>query len=208
MRTLKEPEERRNEILDVSERLFFTKGYSQTTVQDILNEVGLAKGTFYYYFKSKDEVLDAIINRELDRRIERARQIIKDTGVATVDKLYLVLMDQHQADEQNPEMLEHFHRPSNAEMHQKSMIQVIKRLAPVLAEVVMEGIREGIVSTEYPLESTQILLASSSVLFDEGLFIWSDEEKVRMGKAFLQTMEQILGTKPGTFDNIMKIITG
>jgi AcrR family transcriptional regulator len=62
MRVIKEPEERRNEILDTAETLFFTKGYGKTTVNDILQAIGIAKGTFYYYFKSKEEVMDAVLS--------------------------------------------------------------------------------------------------------------------------------------------------
>ena len=53
-RIVKEADERRNEILDAAETLFTEKGYSKTTIIDILNQVGIAKGTFYYYFKSKE----------------------------------------------------------------------------------------------------------------------------------------------------------
>ena len=52
-RIIKEADERRNEILDAAETLITEKGYSKTTIIDILNQVGIAKGTFYYYFKSK-----------------------------------------------------------------------------------------------------------------------------------------------------------
>jgi len=45
MRIIKDPEERKIEILDTAERLFTTKGYKQTTILDILNEIGIAKGT-------------------------------------------------------------------------------------------------------------------------------------------------------------------
>ncbi len=53
-RIVKEADERRNEILDAAETLFTEKGYSKTTIIDILNQVGIAKGTFYYYFNNSD----------------------------------------------------------------------------------------------------------------------------------------------------------
>ena len=69
MRIVKEAEERRNEILDAAERLFSGKGYNHTTINHILDEVQIAKGTFYYYFKSKEEVMDAIIDRVNSRDV-------------------------------------------------------------------------------------------------------------------------------------------
>ena len=57
MRVVKEAEERRNEILDVAERLFGTKGFDNTSTNDILKEIGIARGTLYYHFKSKEDIL-------------------------------------------------------------------------------------------------------------------------------------------------------
>ena len=66
-RTVKEPDIRRNEILDVAQQFFYTKGYEQTSVQDIIDQVGIAKGTFYHYFGSKVELLDELIERMTDQ---------------------------------------------------------------------------------------------------------------------------------------------
>ena len=74
-RIVKEADERRNEILDAAETLITEKGYSKTTIIDILNQVGIAKGTFYYYFKSKEEVMDAIIERFIEQDVQKARLI-------------------------------------------------------------------------------------------------------------------------------------
>ena len=63
MRVVKEAEERRSEILDVAEKLFCTKGYDNTSTNDILNQVGIARGTLYYHFKSKEDILDGMIER-------------------------------------------------------------------------------------------------------------------------------------------------
>lgn len=59
----KEAEERKKEILDVAEELFTAKGYDNTSTTDILDRVGIARGTLYYHFKSKEEILDVLINR-------------------------------------------------------------------------------------------------------------------------------------------------
>ena len=72
MRIIKEYEERRKEILETAERLFLTKGYTKTTVNDILKEIGIAKGTFYHYFKSKEEVMDEIIMRIIKEDVAKA----------------------------------------------------------------------------------------------------------------------------------------
>ena len=67
MRIVKEAKERKNEILDIAEKLFCTKGFDYTSTNDILNEVGIARGTLYYHFKSKEDILDAMIERIVEQ---------------------------------------------------------------------------------------------------------------------------------------------
>ncbi|MDM7911474.1 MAG: helix-turn-helix domain-containing protein, partial [Methanotrichaceae archaeon] len=64
-RIVKDPEERRRELIDTAERLFITKGYAQTAISDIVNEVKVSQGAFYYYFDSKEDVLVAAMEREI-----------------------------------------------------------------------------------------------------------------------------------------------
>ena len=90
-RIVKEADERRNEILDAAETLFTEKGYSKTTIIDILNQVGIAKGTFYYYFKSKEEVMDAIIERFIEQDVQKARLIAMDKSLSPVRKICRII---------------------------------------------------------------------------------------------------------------------
>ncbi len=73
VRVVKDYTVRRNEILDVAQRLMVTTGYEQMTIQDILDGLGISKGAFYHYFSSKQELLEAIIERMLERGGEIAR---------------------------------------------------------------------------------------------------------------------------------------
>ena len=65
-RRSKHPEERRKELLDAAERLFVEQGYEETSIRDIITTVGVAHGLFYYYFRSKEDILAAIIDRFYD----------------------------------------------------------------------------------------------------------------------------------------------
>ncbi|GIN20159.1 hypothetical protein J1TS3_12930 [Siminovitchia fordii] len=87
MRISKKPENRKTEILNTAEILFTTKENSETTINDILREVGIAKGTFYYYFQSKEEVMDAIVLRFIDKGVEAAKVIAADPDLKAPEKL-------------------------------------------------------------------------------------------------------------------------
>ncbi|EEL87804.1 TetR/AcrR family transcriptional regulator [Bacillus cereus] len=207
MRIVKEYEERRKEILETAERLFITKGYTKTTVNDILKEIGIAKGTFYHYFKSKEEVMDEIIMRIIKADVTKAKAIVSNPNIPVLEKLFRVLMEQSpKSGDVKDKMIEQFHQPNNAEMHQKSIVQSIIHLSPVLAEILEQGIAEGIFSTPYPQETIELLLSSAQVIFDEGLFQWKPEEMMRRVTAYIKMMEVSVGAKEGSFDYMVEVL--
>ncbi|MCL2610566.1 MAG: TetR/AcrR family transcriptional regulator [Defluviitaleaceae bacterium] len=64
----KNPEETRQKILNASQKLFIEKGYDETTILDIVAELGgLTRGAFYHHFKTKEEVLNAILDKQLEQ---------------------------------------------------------------------------------------------------------------------------------------------
>ncbi|GEU03336.1 TetR family transcriptional regulator [Bacillus anthracis] len=207
MRIIKEYEERRKEILETAERLFLTKGYTNTTVNDILKEIGIAKGTFYHYFKSKEEVMDEIIMRIIKEDVAKAKVIVSNPNIPVLEKLFRVLMEQSpKSGDIKDKMIEQFHQPNNAEMYQKSLVQSIIHLSPVLTEILEQGIEEGIFSTSYPQETIELLLSSAQVIFDEGLFQWKPEEMMRRVKAYIKMMEVSVGAKEGSFNYMLEVL--
>lgn len=205
MRISKQHEERRNEILNVAEKLFTTKGYSKTTVNDILMEVGIAKGTFYYYFQSKEEVMDAVVQRFIDTGVNIAKTIANNPTLNAPEKIFQILMSQRADTSNKEEMIEELHQTNNAEMHQKSLVETIVQLTPVLTDVIEQGIEEGFFHTPYPKETVEILLVSSQFLFDEGIFGWKHEELMQKVIAFTYVLETTLGAKQGSFAYIEKM---
>lgn len=207
MRRHKEPEVRKSELLDAAQKLFVEKGYTKTTVTDILNVHGLSKGVFYYYFKSKEEVMDAIIQRMVDTMVDNAKKIVANPNMTPPQKIFAILIGQGQTEEMlkdKENMTRQFHEVQNAEMHQKSLVQGIKYLAPVMAEILKEDNGTNTFSTDYPQETVALFLAAGQVIFDEGLFQWSEAECARYAVAFIEMMEKTLGVPPGYFNELKK----
>lgn len=111
MRVVKEAEERKNEILDVAERLFGTKGFDNTSTSDILNEIGIARGTLYYHFKSKEDILDAMIDRMTGRLVERAAEIIKKKEIPVWQRLTIMMRALNVNEPIGQEIMEQVHKP-------------------------------------------------------------------------------------------------
>ena len=96
-RIVKEPEVRRNEILDAAERLMVTKGYEQMAIREIVDELQIAKGTVYHYFESKQALLMALVERIGEQAEQLVLPIISDPEMPAQDKLvrFFGVLDQY-----------------------------------------------------------------------------------------------------------------
>ena len=197
MGALKKGEIRKNEIMDAAESLFIEKGYTYTTINDILNATGIAKGLLYYYFESKEDILDDIIKRHGDVLVEAASIVMETEGLDAREKLLRVMLSQKPADERQSKLISDLQKSSNGHMFLKSLTDIILRLAPILGDIVEQGIAEGEFSTHYPKESAEILLAAAHSLFDNANFRWTPEEQIKKISAFICAAERILGTEEG-----------
>ena len=82
---------KKQELTKIAYKLFLTKGYENTSIDEIIKEAGIAKGTYYYYFESKEETLEEVINLILDNMVSRAKQVIEMPLTAT-EKFISVIM--------------------------------------------------------------------------------------------------------------------
>lgn len=204
MKASKEYNERKNEILDEAGRLFSTKGYNKCTVNDILDAVGIAKGTFYYYFNSKEEVLDAIIERVTEIVVTRADEAASNPDFSLVMKMLNIILSMRVESEVDNDLMEELHKPENALMHQKTLSLLVTRVTPILAKVVDEGISQGIFKSDFPTQYMQIFLTSSITLLDNGIFQVNPEEQQMTLRALVALLEKMLGVADETFWNVAK----
>ncbi|SKC76963.1 TetR/AcrR family transcriptional regulator [Maledivibacter halophilus] len=86
MRVSKSPEERKKEIMEAAARLFLKKGFSETTMLDIANEVGVVKGLCYRYFSSKRELFDACLELLTDSFIKEIADILADKRLSVKER--------------------------------------------------------------------------------------------------------------------------
>jgi AcrR family transcriptional regulator len=205
-RIVKKPEVRKLEIVKAAHFLFQTRDYDKTTMQDVMETLGIAKGTIYYYFASKEELLEAVINDIVDESTLRMQKGIDETNGNALDK-FLMLVIAGNATEDNVEILEHLHRPGNAGMHARLLAVAIQKQAPLYANIIQQGCEEGLFQTETPLETAEFLLAAVQFLTDVGIFLWKQEDLIRRVKALPTLCETILKSKPGSFQFLYKQLT-
>lgn len=197
-RTKKEFEGKRDALLLSIWDIFVRNGYENTTLSLIISELSISKGVFYHYFHSKEECADAAIDMFIDRCIERiqAEELPGLTPDQKLTRMILSGVDFFHSDRQQAIGID---APSNAVFHEKLMIAAVKRLAPVFARMIEQGVAEQIFSTEHPLESAEMILTLSNFYLDDVLFHWNPETIPDKIRAVADSAERILGAKKGTF---------
>lgn len=198
-RIVKDPEERRAEIIETADRLFRTHGYAKCSVEMIIREIGVAKGTFYYYFKSKPEILRAIVDKTLDQIVEMAQAVAGEPSLTALQKMQALLGNSHIGGDERLDVAEMLHLPENRELHELTNIQTILRLSPILASIVEQGVAEGDFDVERPLETIQFLFTGAQFLTDGGMFGFTELELRDRRLAMQTVVEKALGAKPGSF---------
>lgn len=194
------------EILDIAEHLFETKGFDNTSTNDILNEIGIARGTLYYHFKSKEEILDAIIDRLTKQLLEKAKEFVKQEDVPLSQQLTLIMLELNvSCGNFNHKILEQVHKPQNALMHQKIQAHLLSELTPLISTLIKEGIAQGIYQTDYPEEVAEMLFLYANTIFDD-LIEHSKEEKQKKAAAFVFNLERLLKMEQGSMKVVVNSI--
>ncbi|MDO4966067.1 MAG: TetR/AcrR family transcriptional regulator [Lachnospiraceae bacterium] len=205
MRVVKEAEERKNEILDVAQELFASKGFDHTSTNDILEKVGIARGTLYYHFKSKEEILDSLIERMTGDLMANASRIANDKSLPLLARFTLSIKALNVDTSIGNEVMEQVHKPQNALMHQKMQDMLLSGICPIISELVREGNNEGLFNVEFPEEMVAMTMLYANVAFDSRI---DEPEEVTMRKmmAFVTNVEKLLGCKKGLMQEaIMKM---
>jgi AcrR family transcriptional regulator len=201
---------RRNAILDAARRLVATKGYEQTSIQEILDELQISKGAFYHYFDSKSALLEAVIERLGEEAEPQFQTIVDDPQLSALAKLQCVFFTLGRWKiAQKPFMLELlrvWYTDDNAIVRQKVQKILIQRVAPLYATIIRQGIAEGIFTTSYPEQMSRIVMCLLQDLADAlaGLLLAVEPhpDDLRRGQRIVATytdaLERVLGCPSGS----------
>ena len=207
MRQDKRGDARKKEILDTAEQLFASNGFDNTSTNDIISAIGIARGTLYHHFTSKEDILDSVIDRINNTMMRDAEKIAGDKQIPLLDRLTDSIRALNVESGIGEEVLVQVHKPQNALLHQKMQDKLISGIVPVIAGLIEEGNRDGTFRSPYPKEAAEMLMIYANIAFDE-LAILSPEEKKEKIQAFICHAERVIGTEEGTLQEpIMKIFS-
>lgn len=196
-RTTKKPDERKNEIIQTSQRLFIEKGFVETKISDIVKSIGVSQGIFYYYFNSKDEVIDKIIDRYIKKIINCALEIIKDTTLSGVEKLEKMSENQLAIYSRENNRI---HSIKGVDIHERILKRLILDYVPLMQKALSKSDNNEI---QFMME---IFVTAGNVLFDPGIFQWDREERNERIDFLICFMEKSLNVPEGTLNFYKKLM--
>lgn len=183
----KTKEERRNEIIETAGKLFEEKGYEQTQVQDIVNEIGVAKGLFYYYFKSKDEVMEELADRYADAIIDAVNKLI-DKDISTFDKINRIFQIFIDSAEKKFGIFMGILNVKNGITHERIFFNVGKKMVPLVTELILSGNDNGECNCSDPDFITEFLVSGLFNIMNQ----ISPDEKIDYLKEKLPTIKTMI----------------
>lgn len=202
-RIVKNPMERKSDIVNAARYLFQTKEYDKTTMKDVMDHLGIAKGTIYHYFDSKEELLEAVIANIVDTNIKQMQNLIENATGTALEKIKSLVETGNIAADNNV-ILDHLHRRCNDAMHIRLLAATLVKQAPLYEKLIKQGCDEGLFQTDAPLECAEFILSAIQFLTDLGIYPWTQEDLNRRAKAFPKLIEQQLKAPPDSFQFMVK----
>jgi AcrR family transcriptional regulator len=201
---------RRDAFLDVAQRLVQTKGYEAMSIQDVLNELEASKGAFYHYFESKQELLEAVVERFSDGALAALAPVLGDPDLPALQKLERVFagVARWKADQKELVLaiMEVWNSDGNAIVREKLRRLTERIMVPLFSAIVSQGIDEGAFQVDSPDETAMILVAlmegfqqqASDLFIARQTGTVSFEAVQRSVAANTEAFERILGIPKGS----------
>jgi AcrR family transcriptional regulator len=149
---------RKHEFMMTAFELFYKKGYENTTINDIIDELGLTKGAFYHYFESKEDVIVAIARDFTDRVVQIIKKIFARTNLSAVEKMNMAFEAINEYKIKEGEWRHKFkasiESEENLKLQRKITIFLKQEVAGLYEELIITGAREGIFGD--PVNSQQL----------------------------------------------------
>ncbi|MBA7580506.1 hypothetical protein ES708_22398 [subsurface metagenome] len=211
-RITKEYHVRKSEILDAAQELFFTKGYRQTSIESIIKKIGVAKGTFYYYFKSKEDLMDKLVKRMTNQILSEIKKITKRTDLDALAKLNRAFITARNVKLENMDLVKLYlkvlYKDENIMLRHKIYMSNVELLVPEFAKIIQQGVEEKVFNTPFPGKAARLIFELAQILGDSTakLFLEMDGNPEIIEKfekeidIYEDGIERIVGAKKGSIN--------
>lgn len=211
-RTYKKHDTRKDELLDITQKLFYQKGYDRTTVEDIINAAAISKGAFYHHFSSKEDLLDNLVYRMSEKIVFEIRAIIEDPALNVLQKLHKATAAGKNIKVSNKELLKTYmkviHSDQNLVLRHKLNLSMINLIEPLYTILIEQGVKENIFTTPSPRFAARMMITMGIEVQNmiSKLFIELDEHEEneiiinQQIDLYENALERLLGAPKGSLD--------
>jgi AcrR family transcriptional regulator len=161
------------------------RGIAGTAVSDIVRAAGVAQGTFYLYFSSKDDMVDAVMEQIADEMVVSMTAVAEIPTLPAVDKLRRMGWQLFRDLLAERDVLDHIHRAEHEQVHDRIVRTSLRRLSPVVAGVIRQGVEEGDFHVTSPEAAAPLALAATMGMDDAGAF-WRGSDTAEQAGALLE----------------------
>ncbi len=204
--------QKRNDILDASEELFVEKGFNETSLNSLIKIMKIAKGTFYHYFSSKDELLDSLLLRIVEDIIGELRPMLESKELNAIEKLNLFYRKSGESKMNGKQLgrirvfLKLFKNSLNSKLMLKMQETSVKYVAPEVEAIIKQGVEEKLFKTDYSEALSKLILNIGFSLQRDFIELFMSDHAYEEGFEKVKTMlslyevsiERILGAEEGS----------
>lgn len=190
----KYPEETLNQILSVSLNLFIKRGYENTSIQDIIDGLGgLTKGAIYHHFKSKEDIMVAVLKQLYKDVEDKLAAVRDDKGLNGLEKLRQIIRVSLNHDPAQLEMMSTApNLLENPKMLAAQLKSVIEDSVPnYIQPIIEQGVIDGSIKTDYPLELSEMVMLLSNLWLSPMIFEAPPENMLRRCRFFMELLNGI-----------------
>jgi len=195
--------DRRRQIMSVTEQFICELGYERTTIESIINHIGIAKGTFYHHFRSKEEALDAIVDEILDDMTLNVEDIVNDPEADAVLKMDRVFQYFWKATFSRQKLWDCILEEQNAYFHTKFDNKLARLLVPNFMKIIGQGAEEGTFNIPDPFVCANAVLGATFFTPREKLDKYEYDPGPKYTENNCHILERILGAEKGALGNCL-----
>ena len=192
-----------NQILDALQSLLENRDIQSISVSEIAHAAGIGKGSIYYYFSSKEAIVEALIERNYEKSLKAAQNLATQTSISPFTRMAMIFQACRNS---SFELLRDNTKVTGISdkdrflLHQKYLNHLITKLKPTLTKIIEQGIENHDIYFDYPSALAEIVLIVLSVKLDNLLVPTTPEETEKTILGLISLLEKGTGNPSGSLN--------
>lgn len=198
--------DKRELILDAMQAVLTDKKSDSVTISDVAKKAGIAKGGIYYYFNSKDEIIDALLERSYLNVVKECREFLENGQMSPIEMMREIFNRSvfPSAGNRQSTLLKLLSNSEDVIIHRRFSVIAAKNMTPVLTRVIEMGVEDGTLKCDYPQQYAQFILSMILLSLDSVLIPYDTDETEKKLMALAQILEMSMCTQKGSFAYLYK----